>query len=176
MNNIIRKVTILKQPKPGRGAEHEEFGREKGGIAECTLCHNVHFKKRWYPSLAVLQEQLQDKKLQASRKEICPACRMVKEHLFEGELFVEGFPVAHKADLLNLIKNFGQHATEIDPQHRIIKIGGTAKKLYITTTENQMADRLARKIRDAFKTVKIHFSHSKEPYEVDRIHATFYKK
>ena len=163
----------LKLPQRNRAAEGEEYGRERKGIAVCLKCRNVHFKKKWHASLEDLRKHAKDKILAVTRKETCPACAMIKGHLYEGEVFVEGFPARFHTDLLNLINNFGERATSQDPQDRIIKIEKNAKGFRITTTENQLADRLAKKIKDAFNTVKIHFSHSKEPYEFDQVHVVF---
>ncbi len=174
MARIFRKKSSIKLPQRGREAEHDEYGHEHKGITECPQCLNVHFKKKWHASLDILQKHAKDKLLTTARKEICPACSMVKDHLYEGELFVEEFPNRHKTELLNLIHKFGERALERDPQDRIIQIEETIKGFRITTTENQLANRLAKKIRDVFNTVKIDFSHSKEPYKVDRIHVTFH--
>lgn len=172
MNIIFKKPSSVKLPQRGREAEHEEFGREHKGSIVCPRCHNVHFKKMWHvPGSAPKHEDGEG--VAHAREELCPACKMVEEHLFEGELFVEEVPVKHKTELLNLIHNVGKHATEIDPQHRIIDIEETRDGIRVTTTENQLADRIAKKIQEAFKAVDVRSSHSKEPYEVDRVHVIF---
>lgn len=174
MARIFRKKSSVKLPQRDREAEHEEYGRERKGIAECPLCHNVRFKKKWHVSLQELQEHAKDKVLKVEREERCPACTTIKEHLYEGELFLEEFPDHLRIELLRLVHNFGERATARDPQDRIIDVKETARGYRVTTTENQLANRLAKKIKDVFNTVKIHFSHSEEPYEVDRIHVTFH--
>lgn len=172
MNKIFNNQSSVKLPQQGREAEHEEFGREHKGPIECPRCRNVHFKKMWHTP-GSSPKHAEGEVAAPAREELCPACKMVKEHLFEGELFVEGVPAEHKTELLNLVHNVGKHATEIDPQHRIIDIEETDKGLRVTTTENQLADRLAKKIQETFKAVDVHLSHSKEPYEVDRVHVVF---
>lgn len=173
MNKIFNNPSSVKLPQADREAEHEEYGREHKGVAVCPMCRNVHFKKMWHaPGSSPKHEE--GVAATPTREELCPACKMVKEHLFEGELFVEEVPAEHKTELLNLIHNVGRHATEIDPQHRIIDIEETDKGLRVTTTENQLVDRIAKKIQEAFKAVDVHSSHSKEPYEVDRVHAVFH--
>lgn len=172
MNKIFNNPSSVKLPQRDREAEHEEFGREHKGSIVCPRCRNVHFKKMWHaPGFVPKHEE--GEAAAPAREELCPACKMTKEHLFEGELFVEEVPAEHKTELLNLIHNVGKHATEIDPQHRIIDIEETDKGLRVTTTENQLVDRIAKKIQEAFKAVDVRSSHSKEPYEVDRVHATF---
>ncbi len=99
---------------------------------------------------------------------------MAAHHLYEGELTIENVPAKVRKELSQLVKHFGKTATERDPQDRIIDIERKGASWRITTTENQLASRLAKKVRESFKKhVAVHISHSKEPYEVDRVRATF---
>ena len=157
---IFRKTSSIKLPQRGREAEREEDWREHKGIIKCPACGNVHFKKRWYASEENLRSRLKVKNLEIAERKICQACKIIKDHTFEGELFVEEFPARHRKELLRLITNFGERATEIDPQDRIIKVEEIKKGYRITTTENQLVDKLAKKIKDVFNKVEIHFSHS----------------
>lgn len=173
-NDKFRKTGSLKTPQPGREPSHDEYGQEHTGVTECPECHNVHFKKRWHHSIDALNVHAKST-LQVNKKALCRACKMTQDHLFEGELLIEECPERHEEELLRLIHNFGKRAKEMDPQHRIINIEKTDQEIYrVTTTENQLADRLAKKIKEVFNTVEIHLPHSKEPYKVDRIHVTFH--
>jgi NMD protein affecting ribosome stability and mRNA decay len=176
MARTFRQTSAVKKlPPRDREAENEEYGREHKGILECPECHNVHFKKRWYASVRDLEDRLK-KKIDIFKQQLCPACAMIKSHLFEGELFTEDFPAEQSADLLRLIRNFGKQATETDPQDRIISIEKVEKGYRTTTTENQLVNKLAKKIKDAFNTVDVRFSKSPEPSEVARVHIVFRKK
>ncbi len=155
MARIFRSTSSIKLPQRGREAQGEEYWREHKGVTKCPKCGNVHFKKRWYASEEDLRSRLKAKKLEIAERKICPACIIINSHTFEGELFIEEFPAHHQRELLRLIKNFGERATQIDPQDRIIKVEETGKGYRVTTTENQ-------------------FSHSPEPAEVDRIHVIFH--
>ncbi len=172
MVRIFRKSGSIKLPQRGREAEREDYWREHKGITKCPKCGNVHFKKRWLLEKD-LKRRLKVKKLEISEIKICPACKMIKEHVFEGEIFIERVPPRCREELLRLIRNFGKRAESIDPQDRIIKIESIDKGYRITTTENQLANKLAKKIRGVFNAVKIHFSRSPEPAEVVRIHVVF---
>lgn len=175
MNKIFRKTSSIKLPERADESHNEETGRAHKGVSECTECHNVHFRKRWYASLRDIGRS-KIKELVVSRKEICPACKMIKNNSFEGELFTEGFPEKHKEELANLVHNFGKTATEIDPQHRIIKTEETPKGYRMLTTENLMVDRLAKKIKEVFHNVEIVLSYSQEPFKVDRAHVIYKEK
>lgn len=174
MARIFIKERSLRQPPRDRKAEREEYWREHKGATKCPVCGNVHFKKRWYSSEEDLRRRLKTKRLEITETKLCPSCKMIEDNAFGGELFTEEFPNHLRKELLHLIKNFGKRAMELDPQDRIIKITETKRGYHITTTENQMADKLAKKIRDVFNTVKIHFSHSPEPNSADRIRVTFH--
>lgn len=90
---------------------------------------------------------------------------MIKNRQFEGKITVENVPVGTYGKLVDLIKSFCRRACEIDPMDRLIEIGKTGKGMAITTTENQLAVKLAKKIRQVFKgDVKI--SHSPSPSDV----------
>lgn len=135
-------------------------------MPQCT------FSKKWHHSIDALNTHHKPT-LQVHNKALCRACNMIQDHLFEGALFIEECLERHKEVLLRLIHDFGTLAQEIDPQHRIINMDKIKQKAYrVTTTENQLAARLAKKIKEVFKTVEVHLPHSKEPYKVDRIYAT----
>ena len=167
--------SVVKLPLRGRAAKNEEYWREHKGIVACPRCKNLHTKKRWYVSEDKLKRTLKTSKIIVTEKKSCPACTMIKNHTFEGEVFIEGFPTEMKQELKNLINNFGERATAIDPQDRIIATETTRKGYRVTTTENQLANKLAKKIRDAFNTVEVTFRNSAEPSEVSRVHVIFTK-
>lgn len=173
MVNKLRKISSRKLLPRHCEMKNEEYWKERKGVVKCPNCVNVHFKKRWYASEEDLRRRLKIEKLSIAETKLCPACKMIKERAFEGEVFIEGFPERHIKELLRLVKNFGERTTQIDPQDRIIKIEETDKGYRITTTENQLADKIANKIKDAFNTVDIQFSFSAEPAEVSRIHVVF---
>lgn len=174
MARIFQKPSSVKLPQRGREAEHEQYWRERKGVTKCPVCANVHFKKRWYASEEDLFASLKQGHPGITEEKMCQACKMVKEHTFEGELFIEEVPMRYRQELLKLVKNFGERARQIDPQHRIIAVEEIVNGYRVTTTENQLAGKLAKKIRGVFNKVKIHFSHSAEPAEVDRVHAVFH--
>jgi NMD protein affecting ribosome stability and mRNA decay len=174
MPSIFRKTSSIKLPRSDREAQHEEYWREHKGVTRCPQCGNVHFKKQWYSSEEDIRKQLKIKNVEIAEKKICPACKMIKEHTFEGELFIKEPPSRHRIELLRLINDYGEIARQIDPQDRIAKIEKARDGYRVTTTENQLAGKLAKKIKDAFNNVEVHLTHSPEPAEVDRIHVIFH--
>ena len=92
MAEIFRKISSIKLPQLDREAQREDYWREHKGVVRCPRCSNVHFKKRWYASSSDLRGLLKVKKLSITETKFCQACRMIKEHTFEGEIFIDGFP------------------------------------------------------------------------------------
>lgn len=172
MARIFRQPSSIKLPQQNRDAKHEQYGRELGGIIECPDCHAVHYRKRWYASRQDLTHLKKDKS-KIAKKHLCPACTMIHEHEFEGELLVEKVPVQYRENLINLIKNYGSRERRKDAQHRIIGIEEIKNGYRVTTSENQLVDRLAKKIKEVLNSVDVHISHSREPYEVDRVRVIF---
>ncbi len=174
MSRIFAQPSTIKLPQRHREAQHDEYGKELGGIAICPECHNMHRKKKWHHTASIVPEHLrgyEDK----IRRELCPACKMAKDHTFEGELLLLFVPERCEHDMLHLIRSFGERATEQDPQDRILEVQQLSNGYRVTTTENQMAVQLAKKIQSAFKKFEVRIAHSAEPYEVTRIRAEFYE-
>jgi NMD protein affecting ribosome stability and mRNA decay len=143
---------------PKSTKEEAEFGRGKKDILICRECEAFYWHKSWHHDLADYAELSEDKNL---RFTICPACRMIKDGRYEGEVIIENMPEQKREEIENLITNFGETAFERDPMDRIISIQTVAKgMLRILTTENQMAQQLAKKIKKTFKG-KVSFLHSK---------------
>ena len=171
-NGSGRMIRIKAPPRKGV-EQHDEYGKEEQGIIQCPLCENVHFKKEWHASLAILRSHLKNKKTPITHVRRCPACSMIENHQFEGEVTIEDFPSQLEGELLNLVHNFVARAELYNPQHRLISLEPIVRGWRVTLTENQLADRLAKKIHEAFNAVEVSISLSKEPYEVNRAHVTY---
>jgi hypothetical protein len=77
---------------------------------------------------------------------------------------------------MHLVAAFNARAQRRDPQDRIIDIEQVKGGYRITTTEDQLAVRIAKKIKGVFNKVNLHISYSREPYEVARINVKFLAK
>jgi NMD protein affecting ribosome stability and mRNA decay len=172
MTKIFKTRSSVKVPKSKTEQRHDEYGKAHKGFTVCRRCRNIFFKKEWHrPDNAVIRQARRDGK--DVHYSLCPACTMIENHTYEGELLIKNLPPSHARELLFLIRAFGKRATLKDPQDRIIAVTKSRNGCRITTTENQLAVRLAKKIRDAFRASKIHISYSREPYEIDRVVLTF---
>ncbi|GAI19475.1 unnamed protein product [marine sediment metagenome] len=121
---------------------------------------------------------------------ICPACQMIKDKKYEGEIILEAVPENFKKDIKTLAENYGKRAIVADPMDRIISIkerrvkrvtaarkrGATSREEFkglmdirILTTENQLAKRLAKKINEIYGgklAVSISHSHKEDTARV----------
>jgi chlorite dismutase len=77
--------------------------------------------------------------------------------------------------LVYLVEAFGRRAKQKDNQHRIISIKKNKSDLVITTTENQLAVKIAKKIKNTFKKTDIKISYSPAPSDVVYIKLDFKK-
>jgi len=168
----IAKLHSFRVPQRGGSAQHSEYGRTRKGVAFCSSCGNVYHHKEWHRRSSRVLAQAK-RNGQAITKTLCPACSLVGKRMFEGELVLRNLPAAIEEEVLRLVRGFGARALRRDSQHRIIAIEHLKGVWRITTTENQLAIRLAKKIRDTFKRATLAISHSREPFEVGRVNMVF---
>jgi hypothetical protein len=128
-----------------------EFRVGKKEFVVCRDCKNVYYKKSWHHDFP--KDVLPERK--DARFMICPACKMAKDGRFEGQIIIENAPMNIKKELVGLIKNFGKEMLKRDSQDRILKINQTKDTIEVLTSENQLAKRIARRIKDTYaKRVK----------------------
>lgn len=164
--------------RPKSRKEEQEFGPGKEDYVVCPRCYCLYFDKSWHHGFKEIKELKQEKRI---KFKLCPACKMIKDNKYEGEVVIENPPKKAKKKIKNLAKNFGQRAFEEDPMDRIISIkerkvkratnkrkrGKSSRKevsgldIRILTTENQLATRLAEKINEIFgRKLSLEIKHS----------------
>lgn len=171
IRTIARLRTFRIPPRNGV-AQGDEYGRAEHGVALCVSCGNIHYRKQWLQPRSVNMRELNRRGTPTTRT-LCPACSLGTRGLYEGELLLENVPLLIEEEVGRLIRGFGRRAQAHNPQHRIIAIKRERRHWRVTTTENQLAVRLAKKIQDSFKRVLLTISHSREPYEVGRVRLVF---
>lgn len=142
-------------PKPKK--EESEFGKRKKGILICSNCGALYFKGHWKHASEVDNVN----NLKVFNHILCPACDMIKNHKFEGEVLIENIRPEIKKELINSIKNVGKIAYQRDPEDRIISIKNKDNLLEILTTENQLAVRIGKKLKKTFNG-DLKITHSKK--------------
>ncbi|MBU4353483.1 hypothetical protein L6251_01875, partial [Candidatus Parcubacteria bacterium] len=172
-SQIFKFPSKIKLPKDKSESRHEEYGEAQKGLVICKRCHNVLFKKEWHHPESKPTEKFKF----AGKKTyfvLCPACDMITKKLYEGDIIIENMPVKYESELAHLIAAYGARAQKRDPQDRVIAIEKRNSGFRVTTTENQLAVRLAKKIKEVFKKADIEIAHSEEPFEVGRIRIKFF--
>lgn len=172
MTKIFKKPSSVKLPKSKQEERNDEHGKARKGIVICKRCRNISFKKEWHrhDRMIVREANRAGKEIHFA---LCPACTMLEQHLYEGELLIENMPPRYESELIHAVNAFGERAELKDPQDRIVDMKKEKKRYRITTTENQLAVKLAKQIGSAFRNLDIHISYSKEPHEVDRVVVMF---
>lgn len=169
MSNVFEsKGQKVKMPVSRRALA--EFGAGKRGIAVCGECNAAYYKKSWHQSLLNLKSVKEDAPVNFV---LCPACQMIKNHQFEGQIIISGVPQNLTEELLNLIRGFGERARAADPMDRVIEIKKNRDNIVVTTTENQLANKLAKKIKSTFNKVKTKTTFSKDPSDFVEIRVEF---
>lgn len=150
--------------------EKHEIPKGKLGLVFCRECNCVYYKKSWHHNLRHLKKLRENLPVQFS---ICPACKIIKNKQFEGQIEIINIPPKISEDLIHLIKSFCRRAYERDPMDRLIEIKNIKGGLEVNTTENQLAVKLAKKIKQTFKKVDMKISYSPSPSDVTYIRLTF---
>ena len=125
-----------------------EFPKGVKGIVFCDTCGITYYKKAWHHNLRHFKSFEKDVPVVFRT---CPACQMIKNKQFEGRVSVVNVPSKFQGEVERLIRGYGE----------------------VTTTENQLAQKLARKIAETFKAARVAVSHSASPSDVAFITVTF---
>jgi len=145
--------------------EESEFGLAEKEFLKCSNCGVVYFDKSWRRGLLEeKQEHLQENR--QFKFTLCPACKMIRNKLFEGELIIkiknQNTKIKIKEDILNTIKNSNKQAQERDPLDRILWMEDKGDEVRIFTSENQLAVRIGKKLKSSFSGSKLEIRHSDE--------------
>lgn len=172
------------QPRIPRSKKIEqEYGPGKTDILACKKCGLFYWYKSWHHRLSDYPKLKQSKQLKFV---LCPACQMIRDKKYEGEIILINVPRIFEKDIRKLVENYGRRAFEADPMDRIISFGEIKAKrvsakrekgyysqkefrevtdIRILTTENQLAKRLAKKINEVYGRklqVSISYSHQED--------------
>ena len=154
---------------PQGRAHEQEFGKAKKPILICQVCNIVYYKKSWHHNLN------QKLKIKNKKPVLCPACQMIKNKQFEGRLTIKNTPPKFTKEIINLIQAYSQRAFERDPLDRLIKIKKENNQIVATFSENQLAVKTAKKIRDVFEKVKLEIKYVSPPSDVAEVEVNFNK-
>ncbi len=168
-----------RNPKAPLSKKSQQEFKAVVGVVLCKSCGAAYHKKSWRHGMEEFNKAetasiSSDKKDVPVKFALCPACEMIKNHQYEGRITVKNLPAGSEGSLGELVEGFGRRAHDQDPMHRLIE----SKKLEngnweITTTENEMANKLAHKIKTSFSHVKSRTHFAGDPSDVAEITIEF---
>lgn len=134
-------------PKLPRHAE-AEFGPGKTDIIFCPEGPEVYYYKSWHHNLLRYPYLKETKPIHFK---LCPFHQMKKNRQWEGEIRISGVPDKERNQVLQTAENVSREAYRRDPMDRILNIKTTKTEIIIYTSENQLAQKITRKIIASFK-------------------------
>ncbi|MDP3947433.1 MAG: NMD3-related protein [bacterium] len=164
-----RSKTANARYVPERTARRE-FPKGAKGVVFCGTCNIAYYKKAWHHNLRHFKSFEKDVPVVFR---LCPACTMIKNKQFEGRVTLLYVPAKYQQEVERLVRAYGERAYQRDPLDRVIGIKKMKDGFEVTTTENQLAQKLARKVQETFKTARPSISHSASPSDVAFITVTF---
>jgi NMD protein affecting ribosome stability and mRNA decay len=131
-----------KQPRPPRRARKSGKAPAKlPALTVCPGCGATYRKGRWTWQPAT----------SAARERTCPACERIADRYPAGVLRVEGkFAVAHRDDLIGLVRHVEERERSRHPLKRIIQIAPRRNGFIAETTDGKLAQALGRALRKAY--------------------------
>lgn len=153
----------------------EAFGGAKKGVVICETCNIFYYKKSWHHDGDTFIAARANKDIPVSFA-VCPACKLIKSKQCLGKITVKNIPAAQKTDLLNLIKGYGERAFDRDPLERLISSVVSGSSVTVKTTNNQLAQRLGKKIKETFNKVKLTTAYMRQPGDVANVTIEFLAK
>ncbi len=138
--------------KKGIDNETDPYIPKKGlgsaGISVCKACKSVYHEKRWIHSTEVPQSVVAQRE---KKIVLCPACQKIRDKFAEGYVIIQGdFPKGHKEEIINLVRNKEEHAMHFNPLDRIIEIREKAGGMEVTTTTENLAQRIGQILEKSY--------------------------
>ncbi|MDO8467029.1 MAG: hypothetical protein Q7S83_02700 [bacterium] len=155
----------------------EEF-KAVAGVVLCKTCGAAYHKKSWRHGIEKFNKA-ETESISSGKKDVpvkfalCPACQMIKNRQYEGRITIKNLPQDSEQSLKELVGGFGKRAYEQDPMHRLIEMKKDGSNWVITTTENEMANKMAHKIKTSFSHVKSRTHFAGDPSDVAEITIEF---
>ena len=128
--------------------ELEEFGPGKSGIILCSEGDAAYYQKAWHHDLEKYRELSEEKSVTFK---LCPFHELKKSRRWEGEVRLIDIPEEFRSDILRAAENVSNEARRRDPMHGILDIQKRRNAISIYTSENQLAQKIAKRIRASHK-------------------------
>ena len=161
--NMAVKTGMISRRHQRSRREESEFGLGQKEFLKCSDCGVVYFDKSWHHDF--FEEKLKHLKGNEQFKfTFCPACKMKKDRIFEGELTIKlkTYNLKLKTDILNTINNSDKQARERDSMDRILWTEEREDGTHVFTSENQLAVKIGKNLKSSFPGSKLEIKHSGE--------------
>jgi hypothetical protein len=118
------------------------------GILYCKTCGAVYYRRRW---TLTPPPDVRDAAEFGDGVHIvlCPGCRKVDDHHPLGALLLVEVAPEERAEILHLLRNAAARARANNPLERIIEIVANGAGWIVTTTTENLAQRLGRCLEKA---------------------------
>jgi NMD protein affecting ribosome stability and mRNA decay len=123
---------------------------DPGEVAACTQCHALYQRRHWvFDADAYVRETMQP----TTRMVLCPACQKIRDRYAEGRVTLQPgtFLVAHRDEILRLIRNEEERAKGTNPLGRIIEIAEAEGAVVVTTTNEKLAQHIGRTLKSTYQ-------------------------
>lgn len=112
----------------------------------CSRCHAVYRNKHW-----TRDDRRAETLLQAGANQVvCAGCSIVEQRNPRGIVTLSGdYWPQHREEIFNLIRNEEARGIETNPIERIIDIREEGDRLIVETTNEKLAQKIARSINKA---------------------------
>lgn len=148
--NLVARKKFAAGEKKSRHAM-EEFGPGKSEFVLCPKDDAVYYKKSWHHAGDFFLRAPNIKKEKGIRFKLCPAHEMMRNKQYEGEVVIQNIPKQFFEELRRLAENMGEQAYRTDVTTRVLSLNARNDSLRVTVSENQLAQKIARKIERGFR-------------------------
>jgi hypothetical protein len=112
----------------------------------CSRCQAVYRHQHWNRDDRRAETLLQS----GAETVVCPGCKIIEERNPRGIITLSGdYWPQHRQDILNLVRNEEERGIHTNPLERIIDIREEGGNLIIETTNEKLAQKIARSIDKA---------------------------
>ena len=147
-----------------RGAVFAKPSASPKGLLRCTSCGAVYYDKHWHSASLVAagipRSEMADALCQSCHER--PVANGGTPSGWGGEVTMEGVAVINRDEVLAQIRNIAKRALARDPEARLLKILEKGGKLYIYTSDNQLAVAMGKEVHASHKGGTLHITWSDE--------------
>lgn len=157
MKTTLPKPALRMRRFEGDTQDPYSTRRKPPSPAVCPECRAVFEKGHW---------RWRDFWPQKARRQLCPACRRIRDRYPAGWVLLKGeFVKSHRQEIIDIARNEQKDETAEHPLNRIMRIEDRPDGLLITTTDVHLARLIGEAMRRAHKG-ELHLRYDAQGYAV----------